>query len=130
MESPLSPIIADLLLQDLEEKALNSIGLQLPIYYRYINDIIFAAPENKASHKDKTDFNANNNIVYKICCKDAMPLMLDRPRYLKTRLKEHVKNTLSIKTFAESINSTTNSIRIILRFWTLKLTIIKDSSQR
>jgi len=48
MGSPLSPIIADLVLQDLEEKALNLIGLQLPIYYRYVDGI--AAPENKAPH--------------------------------------------------------------------------------
>jgi len=54
-------------------------------------------------------------------------------RHLKTRLKEHVKNTElypSGHSQNTSINSTMNSIGIILRFWTLKLTIIKDSSQR
>ena len=44
MGSPLSPIIADLVMQDLECKALNSLNLELPFYYRYVDDIILAAP--------------------------------------------------------------------------------------
>jgi len=47
MRSPLSPIIADVLLQDLETKTLDSINLRLPFYYRYVDDIILAAPTNK-----------------------------------------------------------------------------------
>lgn len=53
MGSPLSPIIADLVMQDLEEKALNSIGLSLPLYYRYVDDIILAAkifPKNQGNN--------------------------------------------------------------------------------
>jgi len=41
MGSPLSPVIADIVLQDLEEKALNN--LNLSFYYRYVDDIILAA---------------------------------------------------------------------------------------
>jgi len=44
MGSPLSPVIADIVLQDLEEKVLNNINLNLSFYYRYIDDIILAAP--------------------------------------------------------------------------------------
>jgi len=40
MDSSLLPIIADLVLQDLEQKALNSINLNLPFYYIHVNDII------------------------------------------------------------------------------------------
>lgn len=47
MESPLSPIIADLVLQDLEEKVLNSIGLNLPMYYRYVDDIVLTTSKNQ-----------------------------------------------------------------------------------
>jgi len=50
MGSPFSPIIADLVLQDLEKKVLNLIGKDLSLYYRYVDDIILAAPENKASY--------------------------------------------------------------------------------
>jgi len=40
MSFTLSPIIADIVLQDLEEEALNIIGLNLPFYYRYVDDRI------------------------------------------------------------------------------------------
>jgi len=42
MGSPLSPIIADIVMQDLEEASLNKINLKLPVYYRYIDDIMAA----------------------------------------------------------------------------------------
>lgn len=41
---PLSPIIADIVMQDLEEKVLHSIDFRLPFYYRYVDDIIIATP--------------------------------------------------------------------------------------
>jgi len=51
MGSPLSLIIANIVLQDLEKKALNVIGLDLSFYCRrYVDDIVFAAPKIKISH--------------------------------------------------------------------------------
>jgi len=44
MGSPLSPIIANLVLQDLEERALEKINCNIPFYYRYVDDIVLAAP--------------------------------------------------------------------------------------
>jgi len=41
MGSPLSPIIADIVLQDLERKALE-FGVEIPFYYRYVDDIATA----------------------------------------------------------------------------------------
>jgi len=46
MGSPLSPIIADFVMQDLEKSCLNSINCQI-IYHRFVDDIIMAAPCNK-----------------------------------------------------------------------------------
>jgi len=46
MGSPLSPIVADLVLQYLESKALERFPLGLPIYLRYVDDILLAAPIN------------------------------------------------------------------------------------
>jgi len=43
MGSPLSPIIADVVLRDLEKKELDSINLSLPFYYKYVDDIILTA---------------------------------------------------------------------------------------
>jgi len=41
MESPLSPIVADLVMQDLKENILNSLNIRPPLYYRYVDAIIF-----------------------------------------------------------------------------------------
>ena len=46
MGSPLSPIIADLTLQDLENKAITSLGVCLPFYVRYVDDVALAAPSS------------------------------------------------------------------------------------
>lgn len=42
MDSPLSSIIADIVLQDLEKETLNSLDFSLPFYYRYMDNIILA----------------------------------------------------------------------------------------
>jgi len=44
MGSPLSPIIADLVMQDLDTATLRSLPFELPFYYRYVDDIILMAP--------------------------------------------------------------------------------------
>ena len=40
----LSPIIADIVLQDLEEEALRTLSYNLPFFYRYVDDIVCAIP--------------------------------------------------------------------------------------
>jgi len=49
MGSSLSPIIANIVMQDLEEASLNKINLKLPFYYRYVDNIIMAAPSDNIS---------------------------------------------------------------------------------
>ncbi|XP_067216467.1 uncharacterized protein [Linepithema humile] len=46
MGSPLSPIIAEFMLQDLENSAIERLPYKLPFYFRYVDDILFTAPEN------------------------------------------------------------------------------------
>jgi len=46
MGSLLSPVIADLVLQDLETTAILNLPFQLPFYYRYVDDIILSASTN------------------------------------------------------------------------------------
>jgi len=46
MGSPLSPIVADIVLQDIENKALHKINKKLQFYYRYVDDILLAAQPN------------------------------------------------------------------------------------
>lgn len=44
MDSPLSPIISDVVLQDLETKAISRLPVNIPFYYRYVDDIVMAIP--------------------------------------------------------------------------------------
>jgi len=45
--SPLSSIIEEIILQDLEKKALGLLSIGIPFYYRYVDDIMLAAPRHK-----------------------------------------------------------------------------------
>jgi len=47
MGSPLSPIIADVVMRDLEIYCLNKINYKLTFYYRYVDDIVLASPSDK-----------------------------------------------------------------------------------
>ena len=46
MGSPLSPIIADIVLQDIECRAIQKLPNTLNFYYRYVDDILLAAPRS------------------------------------------------------------------------------------
>jgi len=50
MDSPLLPIITDLIMQDFEEIAFNRLSFKIPIYYRYVDDILIAAPEDNIKY--------------------------------------------------------------------------------
>ena len=50
MGSPLSPIIADIVMQDLEERAIRLLPFKLPIYMRYVDDILCSVPFQQAEH--------------------------------------------------------------------------------
>jgi len=45
MGSPLSPILADLVIQVLENHILSNINIDIPVYYRYVDDILFVVPD-------------------------------------------------------------------------------------
>lgn len=42
MGSPLSPILADIVLQNIEENALKYLDFHIPLYYRYVDDILLS----------------------------------------------------------------------------------------
>ena len=44
MDSPLSPVIANLVMRKLEVRALSLIRFPLPFYNRFVDDILLAAP--------------------------------------------------------------------------------------
>ena len=46
MGSPISPMLADLVLQDLEEVVLNKLSFKIYAYYRYVDDAFLIIPKN------------------------------------------------------------------------------------
>jgi len=46
MSSPLSPIIADLVIEDLECRMLERFRTEVPFYFRYVDDIAIAIPNH------------------------------------------------------------------------------------
>jgi predicted GIY-YIG superfamily endonuclease len=47
MGSPVSPMLANMVLEDLEEQVLKNVSVKPLFYYRYVDDVICALPENK-----------------------------------------------------------------------------------
>jgi len=47
MGSPLSPVIADIVMRDLENYCLRKLNFELTLYYRYVDDIILTSPIEK-----------------------------------------------------------------------------------
>lgn len=47
MGSPLSPILANIVMDDLETHCLSLLGFNVPIYYRYVDDIFTIVPRSK-----------------------------------------------------------------------------------
>jgi len=68
MGSPLSIILADIILQDVEEVALNRLPVDLPFYFRYVDDIFLAARMNSLNFILKTfnSFHAKLKFIMEI----------------------------------------------------------------
>ena len=64
MGSPLSPITADGVMDDLESNWIASLPFQLPFYIQYVDDIITAVPHNKMDTIKYTFNNFNQNIQF------------------------------------------------------------------
>src|SRR5436190_7280107 len=50
MGFPLTPIIADIVMQDVENMALEILGINLPFFFRYVDDIACAVPNSHVEH--------------------------------------------------------------------------------
>lgn len=49
MDSALSPSIANIVMEDVENSVIQSLGFELKIYFRYVDDIVLVVPTNKIS---------------------------------------------------------------------------------
>lgn len=45
MGSPLSPILANIVMSDLKDRAISSFPFSFPFYVRYVDDIVLATPK-------------------------------------------------------------------------------------
>ncbi|XP_026824291.1 uncharacterized protein LOC113561691 [Ooceraea biroi] len=50
MSSPLSPILADMVLDDLETSCIGNLGFDVRIFHRYVDDIFTILPTNKIQY--------------------------------------------------------------------------------
>ena len=62
MGSPLSPIAADFVMDDLETNCINTFPFQLSFYFQYVDDIIIAVPANQID-TIKNSFNSYNHKI-------------------------------------------------------------------
>ncbi len=47
---PLSPIISDIVMEDLEERVLNSLQFRISAYFRYVNDVFMIASKDNFNY--------------------------------------------------------------------------------
>jgi len=47
MGSPLSPVIVDIVMQDLEKRVLETFNFDIPFYFRYVDNLVMAVPTSK-----------------------------------------------------------------------------------
>ena len=55
--NPISPILVDIVMQDLENEALSKLGFSVPFYFRYVDDILIFLPKQHIDHT-KNIFNS------------------------------------------------------------------------
>ena len=58
MGSPFSPILADFVMDDLEKQKLANLDFEVPVYLRYVDDILIVAPSTQVDRILQI-FNAN-----------------------------------------------------------------------
>ena len=62
MGNPISPILVDIVMQDLENDALHKLEFQVPFYFRYVNDILLCVPKQQIAYTQKI-FNSYSNYL-------------------------------------------------------------------
>ena len=90
MGSHLSPIAADIVMNDLETKCISSLPFQLPFYFRYVDDIITAVPSDEIttiknifnSYNHKIQFTVEEESDNSICLLDV--LLIRNGKYIQT----------------------------------------------
>lgn len=77
MGSPLSPILADMVLEDLENQCLQKLQFNVPIFYRYVDDIFTVLPRNRIDEVIGVfnDYHPRLQFTYELERDDALPFL-------------------------------------------------------
>ena len=63
MGSPLSPILAVIVMDDLETEQLTKLGFEVLMYFRYVDDILIALPKCKIENVLEKGSTQTNSIL-------------------------------------------------------------------
>lgn len=66
MGSPVSPVVAEIIMEYIEELALNKLNFDPKFYYRYVDDIIMCIPADKIDFVVSIFNSINNNIKFTV----------------------------------------------------------------
>jgi len=111
MGSPLSPIVANLVLQDLEKKALETINCNILFYFRYVNDILLSAPPDQIPKILDTFNSYHNRLQFTEECEVNKKIsFID----LKLEVEDGMIGSKK-KLFQEGFFFTTQTIRNVIR---------------
>ena len=66
MGNPLSPILSDIVMEDLEQHALSKICFPVPFFYRYVDDIIMCVPSHMIDYTVSLFNSFDNNLQFTV----------------------------------------------------------------
>ena len=66
MGNPISPILADIVMEDLETDSINKLNFKPAFYFRYLDDIILCIPKNMIDHTVNTFNSYDENLQFTI----------------------------------------------------------------
>lgn len=77
MGSPMSPVLADLVMELLEESALNKPLYRIPFYFRYVDDILLTVPHNKIEDITQifNDYHPKLQFTYELEIDNQLPFL-------------------------------------------------------
>lgn len=93
MGSPMSPVLADLVMESLEEDPFKNLSFRIPFYSRFVDDCITACPAEKVEELKNTfnNYDRNKDIQFtiEVECNNRLPfldllLIRDECGYIKT----------------------------------------------
>ena len=95
MGASISSVIAQLVLEDLEENILNNLGFHIPFFYRYVDDCITAVPNNKTADILNSFNSYHNKLQFTIEIEN-----LNKINFLDTTL-HHLDNTIKTEWYTK-----------------------------